>query len=117
MIIVIPVNNDKSISNTFGRAVLFAVINSESNSVDYIENTQNLNAVQGAGIQSAQKVINNNGNILITKHCGPKAFKVLQSESIRVFLTNSNDLSEAIKLYNKGQLEELTQANVDGHWQ
>ena len=39
-----------------------------------VENTQNLNLSQGAGIQAAQTIVENQVDCLITGHCGPKAF-------------------------------------------
>ncbi len=79
-------------------------------------NTQNLNAAQGAGIQSAQHVIDLGADILITVHCGPKAFKVLNAAGIPVYLGKSLTIRELVKAYMNKELEQLQSADVEGHW-
>lgn len=45
-----------AMSASFGRAPKFMVVDSEAETFDFMNNTRNLNAAQGAGIQSAQNV-------------------------------------------------------------
>ena len=52
---------------------------------EIIDNQQNLNAAQGAGIQSAETVVRSGAKVLVSGHCGPKAFRVLAAAGVKVY--------------------------------
>ena len=101
---------------SFGRAPTFIVVDSETGSFELVDNTQNLNAAQGAGIQSAQNVAGAGAEGLITKHCGPKAFRVLDAANVKVYLSDAKTIQEALDEYKAGNLTASDGANVEGHW-
>lgn len=107
---------DAPFESRFGRAPKFIIADLENNEFEVIDNTQNLNAAQGAGIQSAQKIINAGAKAVITGHCGPKAFRVLVMANIKVYTANATTVRKAIELFHAGKLEEATAADVEGHW-
>jgi predicted Fe-Mo cluster-binding NifX family protein len=76
------------LDSRFGRAPKFLVYDLEGNTVEVIDNRQNLDAVQGAGIQSAEAVARLGAKALVTGHCGPKAFRVLSAAGIKIYNTN-----------------------------
>ena len=100
----------------FGRAPKFLIYNLQTQSVQVIDNQQNLEAAQGAGIQSAQNIAKMEASALITGHCGPKAFRVLQAAGIKVYNTDAPTVAEALERYTSGQLIESSAADVAGHW-
>jgi len=100
----------------FGRCSRFLILDTETNNYEILENTQNLNAVQGAGIQSAQNVLETGAQALITGHCGPKAFKVLHTAGIAIYLADNRPINELTKAFTKDELPLLTDADVEGHW-
>jgi len=100
----------------FGRCSRFLILDTETNHYEILENTQNLNAVQGAGIQSAQTVLKTGAEALVTGHCGPKAFKVLHAAGITIYLADNRPIDELAKTFAAGKLAELTDADVEGHW-
>lgn len=104
------------LDSRFGRAPKFLIYDLDHNSFELVDNAQNLNAAQGAGIQSAAIVVRLGAQILITGHCGPKAFHVLQTAGIRVFNTDAQTIAEALELYKEGRLTEAKAADVQGHW-
>jgi predicted Fe-Mo cluster-binding NifX family protein len=65
------------LDSRFGRAAKFLVYNLDTNAFTVIDNQQNLNASQGAGIQSAETVARSGAKAIVTGHCGPKAFRAL----------------------------------------
>ena len=67
------------LDSRFGRAPKFLIYDLEAKTFEIIDNEQNLNAAQGAGIQSAQNIARLGAKALVTGHCGPKAFRVLGS--------------------------------------
>ena len=100
----------------FGRARAFLVMDTETGACTAIENTVNLNAAQGAGIQSAQRLAASGVEALITGNVGPKAFRVLAEAEIKVHLVDNCTVAEAFERFRRGELQELSAANVEGHW-
>ena len=104
------------LDSRFGRAARFLVYDTESASFDVIDNRQNLNAAQGAGIQSAQNVAASGAQALVSGHCGPKAFRVLTAAGIAVYASDAPTVAAALELYREGKLTKSEQADVEGHW-
>ena len=100
----------------FGRAAKFLVYDTETTQATVVDNTQNLTASQGAGIQSAQTVAETGAQALISGHCGPKAYRVLTAAGIAVYTSNAATVAEALALFQAGKLQQLTDADVEGHW-
>ena len=50
------------------------------------KNQQSLNLPQGAGIQAAQNVANHEPEVVLTGNCGPKAFRTLRLQGLRLLL-------------------------------
>lgn len=110
--------NDLSapLDSRFGRAPKFLIYDTDSDIFEVVDNAQNLNAAQGAGIQSAQNIARLGVHALVTGHCGPKAFRVLQTAGIKIFQTSAATLTEALEQYRSGNLKEAASADVEGHW-
>jgi predicted Fe-Mo cluster-binding NifX family protein len=99
----------------FGRAPFFIVYDTLLHHIEAVANKQNYQAVQGAGIQSAQHLIEKGVEVLVTSSCGPKAFFVLNAANIKVYCTQVSTVEEAIEEYKQGKLTPLEQANVESH--
>ena len=65
------------IDSRFGRAQQFILMDTESEDYEVLDNTQNLNAAQGAGIQAAQHIVNAGADAVITGHCGLQTSKFM----------------------------------------
>ncbi len=100
----------------FGRAPRFLVYDLDSGTFEVVENGQNMNAAQGAGIQSAETVARLGAKAIVTGHCGPKAFRVLAAAGVKIFNTDAATVAEALERYRAGKLTEAGSADVDGHW-
>ena len=100
----------------FGRAEYFILVDSDSMKYEVVENTQNLNLPQGAGIQAGKTIVENNADVLISGNCGPKAFKVLNSAGVKIVVGPPGRVIDAVEKYKSGELTEMNTANVDGHW-
>jgi predicted Fe-Mo cluster-binding NifX family protein len=109
-------NLEALLDSRFGRAPKFLIYDPETKIIEVIDNKQNLNAVQGAGIQSASMVAQSGAQVLVTGHCGPKAFQVLKAAGIKVYNTDAPTVAEALKRYQAGQLAEAKDSDVEGHW-
>jgi predicted Fe-Mo cluster-binding NifX family protein len=107
---------DSMVDPRFGRAKYFIVYDLNTGEYAAIDNVQNLNAAQGAGIQAGQNVIGTGAEVLITGNCGPKAFRILSAGDLKVFKSSDGSVSENIEKYKNSELEEMKDANVEGHW-
>ncbi len=107
---------DAPMDRRFGRATGFLVFDLEADTFTLIDNDQNLQAAQGAGIQAAQTIVNSGAQALITGHCGPKAFRVLSAANVTVYNCEAATVTEAIEQYKSGQLQPAQSADVEGHW-
>lgn len=102
-------------NSTFGRAPKFLIYDLDSRSFEVIDNQQNLNAAQGAGVQSAQTIAKSGAQCLISGHCGPKAFRVLSAAGVRVYYSTAATVSEALAQFAANALSVAQSADVDGH--
>lgn len=107
---------DSQVDPRFGRAKCFIVYDVEGEAFEAIDNTQNLNAMQGAGIQAAEIVARQGVECVITGNCGPKAFRALQSAGVKIMLCSGGTVHEAIEKFKANELAPADTANVNGHW-
>ncbi len=109
-------DTDSQVDLRFGRAAYFVVVDTDTGLSTSHSNTQNLNAAQGAGLQAAKKVADLGVEAIITGNIGPKAFSALAAANIKSYLGATGTVSETLKLFNAGSLQETTTPNVAGHW-
>ena len=107
---------DAPVDPQFGRAPRLLLHDTETGAVRVVENTQNMNAPQGAGIQTAQTVARLGAGCVITGHCGPKAFRALAAAGVAVVTGASGPAREAVEAYRAGRLKPAASADVEGHW-
>lgn len=103
---------ESPIDQRFGRARFFVLVDTDSDEWSVHNNTQNLQAAQGAGIQAAQQVAALGAEAVITGHCGPKAFATLQAADIPIYPGASGSVQKALEAYRAGALKPMTEANV-----
>lgn len=106
------------IDRSFGRAKWFVVVDTENDTVEAHSNEQNVNAVQGAGIQAAQNVSNLGVDVILTGNVGPNAFRTLSAASVKIFIVGKDveTAEEAIAEWKAGRLQEVNEATIEGHW-
>ncbi len=100
----------------FGRAANFLIYDIEHNSIQIIDNQQGRNAAQGAGIQAAETVVRAGVDTLVTGHCGPKAFKVLDASGVAVYNCTAASVEDALAGLLAGTLQPASASDVEGHW-
>jgi predicted Fe-Mo cluster-binding NifX family protein len=100
----------------FGRANMFLVVDTDAHELEIVDNEQNLEAAQGAGIQAARLVAERGADVVITGHCGPKAFRTLSAAGIKVVVGAEGTVAEALEKFKAGDLRPADDADVEGHW-
>lgn len=107
---------ESQVDPRFGRAKFFIVIDTATGDLAAHDNTQNLNALQGAGIQAARNIVELGVNALITGNVGPKAFATLQAGGVNIYIGATGQVSHAVEQFKAGKLQAADGANVEGHW-
>ena len=107
---------DAPLDSRFGRAPKFLIYDLDNDSIEVIDNGNNLNAVQGAGVQAAQNIARQGVDSLVTGHCGPKAFMVLKAAGIKIYNSDAATIAAALEAFKTGNLKLAESADVGGHW-
>ncbi len=105
-----------AVGQRFGRCKKLVVYNSENGSFEVMDNQKNMGTAQGAGIQTAQAVIDLGANAVISGHFGPQAFEALHSAGIDVYSVSDINVDEALRRLQQGELDRLCGPDVDAHW-
>jgi predicted Fe-Mo cluster-binding NifX family protein len=100
----------------FGRARYLILVDTDTGEYSSVDNDINLNAAQGAGIQTGKKVVELKAQAVVTGHVGPKAFLVLNAGNVSIYTGASGTVSQAIEQFKSGLLKQAQSANVEGHW-
>jgi len=105
------------VDRVFGRARYFVITNTEETNVEVLENSQNVNAAQGAGIQSARQIANKSVDVVLTGNVGPNAFRALEAASIKAYQFESDVLTvrDALAAWKEGRLQEVKAPTAKGH--
>ena len=107
---------DSAVDPRFGRAAYILVVDTSTMDFEVIDNSANVNAFKGAGIQAATAVSDKGAEALLTGFCGPNAFRTLQAAGIRVANDVTGTIRQAVEAFAGGKVSFADKANVDGHW-
>jgi len=107
---------DAEVDPRFGRAQYLIVYDTDGDSFSAMDNTANVDATHGAGVQAGQSVARAGATALITGNCGPRAFSVLKSAGVKVYTGAKGTVKEAVEAFKAGDLPPADAPNVEGHW-
>jgi predicted Fe-Mo cluster-binding NifX family protein len=97
-----------SVETHFGRARYLLTVDSETGRIAVHDNIKNLNEVQGAGIRTAQTLVNLGARVLLTGSIGPKALETLRAAGVIVYVGVTGSIAQAIEAFQADQLFEAT---------
>ena len=100
----------------FGRAPYIIIVDTETMAYQALDNSANVNAFKGAGIQAATMVADKGAEVLLTGYCGPNAFKTAQAAGIKVVNDVTGTVGGAVKTFLAGNVQYSEAANTEGHW-
>ena len=101
----------------FGRARWFIVADSETGEWQAHDNTANVDASGGAGVQAASTVAAQGVEALITGNVGPNAHKALAAGDIAIYqVGNGFTARAALDALGRGELSAVEGPTVSGHW-
>ena len=107
---------DAQVDPRFGRARFFVFYDDESRQFEAMDNSSNVNAAGGAGVQSATTVAEQGCQWVLSGHIGPKAMSVLTAAGVKVAVGASGTVSEALEAFRNGQLSEVAEADKPTRW-
>jgi predicted Fe-Mo cluster-binding NifX family protein len=107
---------DDDVDERFGRARHFLLFDADTGTWSAHDNAVNLQAAQGAGVQAASQAHRLKADVVITGHCGPKAFRVLASAGIQVVLEAKGTVKQALTDFQEGRLQAHENPDREGHW-
>ena len=107
-------NLDSQLDPRFGRCQNFIIIESDTMEFEAMPNESAM-ASGGAGIQTAQNIVNTGINTLITGNVGPNAYEILSAAGIETMTGASGTIRQALEQYNSGSLQSAQGATVGSH--
>lgn len=100
----------------FGRAPYILIVDTETMGLEVLDNSSNVKAFKGAGIQAATMIADAGAEVLLTGHCGPNAFKTADAAGIKVANDMAGTVLAAVEKLLGGEVVYSDEANVEGHW-
>jgi predicted Fe-Mo cluster-binding NifX family protein len=108
---------DSLVDPRFGRACWFIIADTESGEWQAHDNTANVDASGGAGVQAGSTLASQGVEAVITGNVGPNAHKVLAAADIAIYqVGNGISGSEALSAIERGELTAVEAPTVSGHW-
>ena len=96
------------VNKRFGRAEGFLIYDVENANYIHLSNEQNVLASHGAGIQTAQLMVQNGVSAVITGNVGPKAMQVLSAANIKMYAIEEDlTVEQAILKFKSNALREI----------
>lgn len=96
----------------FGRTRYFRIVDSDSGEETVLDNAGAANAAQGAGIQTARRLVRLGVQAVLTGSVGPNAWQVLQAAKIRIYSVMDGSVEQVLRSFRDGQLQPITENEV-----
>jgi predicted Fe-Mo cluster-binding NifX family protein len=115
MKIVLPLDENKiDICVSFGRCPFFMIHDTDNGSTKIKDNPA-ADAQGGAGIKSAQFVVDSKSDVLITVRCGENAAEVLNAAGVKIYKPEGIGAEHNIALLKDAKLSPLTHFHAGFH--
>jgi predicted Fe-Mo cluster-binding NifX family protein len=88
----------------FGRAKYIVIYDTEEDALELVDNSGADQLAHGAGIQTAQAVLDKGAEAVVSGRFGPKATQVLAAAKIKMIMRSDGTVAEAIELAKRNEL-------------
>jgi len=105
---------DSDIDERMGRAYWLMIYETKNNIWQAINNDTSRNALQGAGQQTANLLIEHGVEAVLTGEVGPRAFRILNNSGISIYLGAAGTVMDTLVAWHDGHLNKATAANNIG---
>ncbi|MBD3349743.1 MAG: dinitrogenase iron-molybdenum cofactor biosynthesis protein [Candidatus Eisenbacteria bacterium] len=99
----------------FGRAAWFILFDTDTDDSRPVDNSEGVEAGSGAGVSAAETVVREGAEYLLTGHCGPNAFRTLETAGVKVIVGVDGTVGEAIEKLRSGELQAAGGPDVGPH--
>lgn len=99
----------EEVSPHFGRAPTFTIYDTETGTVEVVDNTSE--HMGGVG-KPPQLLMQRGAHTMLCSGLGPRAVHMFESYGIRVFVGASGTVQDSIDLWKEGILQEATDENA-----
>jgi predicted Fe-Mo cluster-binding NifX family protein len=89
----------------FGRAPYLIIKDIDDGTLELIDNTSARDVAHGAGIQTAQAVVNACADVVVSGNYGPKAAQVLETAGIKLMVGPRVAVGRILELAEKSELK------------
>jgi predicted Fe-Mo cluster-binding NifX family protein len=117
--IVVPTDDEKRLnarlSEHFGRAPYFVVVELEDGNVSSVQVIPNESKHFGGFGRAAEAILRLRPSAVITYGMGPRALSAFQEAGVAVLRANADTVKDVIEAYKQGTLEELTEGCLHAH--
>jgi predicted Fe-Mo cluster-binding NifX family protein len=103
---------DSAVDPRFGRAAYFVLVDTDAGTSGTRDNAQNVNGVQGAGIQAAEAVSRLGAGVVLTRQSGPRAFRTLACAGVQATVGVGGTAREALEAFQAGRLKPRSGPDV-----
>ena len=100
-------NLDADVDPRFGRAAYFIIVDTDTGEFEAIDNSANVMAGGGAGVQSSQVVAGKKAEYVLTGNVGPNAFQGLNAAGIKIITGVSGTISVAVNHFKAGKFSTI----------
>ena len=104
-------NLDSMLDPRFGRAQFILVVDADGSLIEAIDNSENVAAMGGAGIQAAKLLAERKVDVLLTGRCGPNAVETLNAAGIRFEEVQPGVVKEIVDRFNRGATTTVKDVN------
>ena len=105
--------SDASLDPRFGRSAYFLIVDTDTLNFKAIQNP-NVMATGGAGIQSAQLVVAEGAQAVVSGSFGPNALRTLAAAGVQLYEGVTGTVREVVEKFKAGQLTVSPAASVGG---
>ncbi|PHO09561.1 dinitrogenase iron-molybdenum cofactor biosynthesis protein [Malaciobacter canalis] len=100
-------SEDSLIDSRFGRAKVLVLFDEQTNTKEYISNDESEHMDQGAGLQTAQKVLKLSPDVIVLGSAiGYKTLDVIKQTDIKVYIGATDmTIDEAYKAFKNNKLK------------
>lgn len=104
-------SKDAQVSPVFGRCNYFVIMDTDTGEMTSLQNPAQ-GAFGGAGVQSAQMVVQQGVQAVISGNLGPNAKQVLDAAGIEAFVGDGLTIAEAMAALEAGELGQMDRPSV-----
>lgn len=117
MKIALPVNrksNDTDICVSFGRTPYLMIYDMQTKQSLFFDNAA-ADSPGGAGIKTAQFVVDQGAEAVLTPRCGENSAQVLKAAGVKLYKTTGDSAAGEIEKFAAGNLAELSDIHPGFH--